>query len=154
MRLRSRTNDLIQANNRPTDDELLNYRRLLTLSLFVARVAAHDADHTSAAHDLALVANTADAGTDFHGNTHSTKRNATGERQTRRRQAGGSFFSDWWKTIEYTGAGPGSTRAPGMEFASQIWAESHAFSGTGRLREIAAGQAGLLTGRQSGQLGD
>jgi hypothetical protein len=37
------------------------------LSLFVARIAAHDADHAPAANDLALIANTPDAGTDFHG---------------------------------------------------------------------------------------
>jgi hypothetical protein len=35
----------------------------------VARIAAHDADHPAAANDLALVANTPDAGADFHGST-------------------------------------------------------------------------------------
>jgi hypothetical protein len=40
--------------------------------LLVARIAAHDADHATAAHNLALIANSPDTGADFHGNTRST----------------------------------------------------------------------------------
>jgi hypothetical protein len=39
----------------------------------VARIAAHDAHHPAAANYLAFVANTPDAGADFHGNTHPTR---------------------------------------------------------------------------------
>jgi hypothetical protein len=48
----------------------------------VARIAAHDADHATTANDLALIANTPNAGTDFHGNTHSTEKLADDNRST------------------------------------------------------------------------
>jgi hypothetical protein len=43
----------------------------------VAWIAAHDADHAPAANDLALIANTPNTGTDFHGNAHSQKLTGT-----------------------------------------------------------------------------
>lgn len=42
------------------------YELLLTLTLFVARIAAHDAHHAAAANDLTLVTNTFYAGFNFH----------------------------------------------------------------------------------------
>jgi hypothetical protein len=42
---------------------------LLTLALFVARIGADNVDHTTAADDLAMLANSLDAGSDFHGST-------------------------------------------------------------------------------------
>jgi hypothetical protein len=43
----------------------------LALPLFVAGVAAHDVHHAAAADNLAILANTLDAGTDFHGRLDS-----------------------------------------------------------------------------------
>jgi hypothetical protein len=40
-----------------------------TLALLVARIAAHDADHTAAANDLTLITNTLYAGFNFHRST-------------------------------------------------------------------------------------
>jgi hypothetical protein len=39
---------------------------VLALPLFVARVAAHDVHHAPAAHNFAVVAQTLNAGADFH----------------------------------------------------------------------------------------
>jgi hypothetical protein len=38
----------------------------LTLALFVAGIGADDVDHAAAAYDLAMLANSLDAGSDFH----------------------------------------------------------------------------------------
>jgi hypothetical protein len=50
--------------------------------LLVARIAAHDAHHATAAHNLALIANSPDTGADFHGNTRSSKSKTHHEEQT------------------------------------------------------------------------
>jgi hypothetical protein len=39
---------------------------LLALTLLVARVGANDVDHAAAAHDLAVLADFLDRGSDFH----------------------------------------------------------------------------------------
>ena len=44
----------------------------LTLALLMARVAADDSHHPTAADDLALIANSLNAGFDFHGNIRQT----------------------------------------------------------------------------------
>jgi hypothetical protein len=41
----------------------------LTLTLLVARIGADDVDHAAAADDLAMLANSLNAGSDFHGST-------------------------------------------------------------------------------------
>jgi hypothetical protein len=41
-------------------------RQLLALALFMAWVVANDEHHPTAAHDLALLANSLDAGADLH----------------------------------------------------------------------------------------
>jgi hypothetical protein len=48
---------------------LANKVLLLTLALLVARIGADNVDHAAAADDLAMLANSLDAGSDFHGST-------------------------------------------------------------------------------------
>jgi hypothetical protein len=42
---------------------------LLSLALLVARIGADNVDHAAAADDLAMLADSLDAGSDFHGST-------------------------------------------------------------------------------------
>jgi hypothetical protein len=78
-----------------------------TLSLFVARIAAHNVNDATTTHDFTLITNTLNAGFDFHRST-----------QLGPRDQGRCAIAalEWRETLEYKAWCRGSSRAEFLRF--------------------------------------